>query len=94
MEKGNKYLIIMGIVLCIVIACLSPFLASADPDGLEKSAEDSALSEDAAVSVVESPFPDYTLGDSKLGEIVALIIGIVITITLGFGVAYIVKKHD
>ena len=40
MDKKDKYLIIVAIVICVVISCLSPFIASGNPDGLEKSAED------------------------------------------------------
>ena len=93
MENKDKYLIIVGIVLCIVIASLSPFIASPDPDGLEKSAEDAKVGEDVAYSFVESPFPDYTMGDTQIGEVAALVLGIIITLILGFVVAHIVKKE-
>ena len=45
-SKQDKYLIVVGIIFCIALAVLSPYIASGDPDGLEKSAEDSAVSED------------------------------------------------
>lgn len=93
MEKRDKYLIIVGIIICIVVAGLSPFIASGNPDGLEKSAEDSGVGESVAYAFVESPFPDYTMGDSIGGEIVALVLGILITLLIGFGVAYIVRKQ-
>ena len=93
MKTKDKYLIIAGIILCLVIAVLSPFIASSDPDGLEKSAGDSGVPEDFAISVVESPFPDYTMGDTQIGEIAALTLGIVVTLIFGFVVAYIVKKQ-
>lgn len=93
MEKRDKYLIIVGIIICIVVAGLSPFIASGNPDGLEKSAEDSGVGGSVAYAFVESPFPDYTMGDSVAGEIVALILGIIITLLIGFGVAYIVRKQ-
>ena len=43
MDQKDKYLIAVAIVICIVISCLSPYIASGDPDGLEKSAEDSGI---------------------------------------------------
>lgn len=92
MNNKDNYLIIIGLVICVVIAALSPFIASGNPDGLEKSAEDASVSEDLAYMLVESPFPDYTMGDSKIGEIAALFIGIAITLALGYVVAYAVKK--
>ncbi|OQD59650.1 nickel transport protein [Methanobrevibacter arboriphilus JCM 13429 = DSM 1125] len=93
MKKKDKYLIIVGIIICIVVAGLSPFIASGDPDGLEKSAEDANVGEDVAYAFVESPFPDYTMGDSVFGEIFALVLGIIITLLLAFGVAYLIKKN-
>jgi len=91
MEKKDKYLIIIGIIICIVIAGLSPFIASGDPDGLEKSAENANVS--VAHTFIESPFPDYTMGDSVAGEMFALVLGIVITLVLAFTVAYVVRKN-
>ena len=46
MDKKDMSLIVVAVVICIVISCLSPYIASGNPDGLEKSAEDSGLAED------------------------------------------------
>ena len=46
MEKRDKILIVVAVIICIAICALSPYIASGDPDGLEKSAEDSGLAED------------------------------------------------
>ena len=56
MEKKDTYLIVVAVVICIIISCLSPYIASGDPDGLEKSAEDSGLAEDFAVEEMSSAF--------------------------------------
>ena len=93
MDKKNTYLVIIGLVICILIAVLAPFIASSNPDGLEKSAEDAEVSEDVAYEFIESPFPDYTIGDSVIGEVIALILGIFVTLIIGFGVAYLLKKQ-
>ena len=99
MDKKDTYLIVVAVVICIVISCLSPYIASGDPDGLEKSAEDSGLAEDFAVEEIngipDAPFPDYAFAsnpDSQPLQIVALIIGVIITLGLGYGVAYVLKK--
>lgn len=98
MDK-NMALIAAAIVICVVICVLSPYIASGDPDGLEKSAEDSGLAEDFAVEEIngipDAPLPDYAFADnpdSQPLQIVALIIGVVITLALGYGVAYVLKK--
>lgn len=99
MEKKDTYLIVVAVVICIIISCLSPYIASGDPDGLEKSAEDSGLPEDFAVEEIngipDAIFPDYAFADdpdNQVLQIVALVIGAIVTLALGLGVAYVVKK--
>lgn len=93
LSRQNKALIIAALIICIAIAVLSPFIASGDPDGLEKSAEDASVSEDLATSFVESPFPDYSYEPlDKLGEVGVLILGVLITLILGYGIGYVLKK--
>lgn len=96
LSKSDKILIGVAVLICVVIACLSPFIASGNPDGLEKTAfYDVGQSEDIAYEAVASPMPDYTFEPlGKIGEIGALIIGIVVVLVLGFGVGYIFKKRD
>lgn len=95
MEKRDKTLIIAAIVICVIICCLSPFIASSDPDGLEKSAEDSGVPENATTEVVASPFPDYSYEPlQSLGEVGVLILGVLLTLVCGFGVAQIVKRRS
>lgn len=94
MEVKNRNLILVGVIICVVIAALSPFIASGDPDGLEKSAEDSGVPESIEAPIHEAPFPDYTWGDSKMGEIAVLVFGIVITLVAAFGAAYVLKRKD
>ena len=98
MDK-NMALIAVAVIICVVICVLSPYIASGDPDGLEKSAEDSGLAEDFAVEEIngipDALFPDYAFAsnpDSQPLQIVALIIGVIITLGLGYGVAYVLKK--
>lgn len=95
LSKTNKYLIIIGLIFCIALACISPFIASGDPDGLEKSAEDSSVSEDTAYEAISSPMPDYSYEPlGKIGEIGALILGAIIVLVLGFGVGKLLKKKE
>ncbi len=92
MEKKNWYLIGIAIIICVVLGCLSPFIASSNPDGLEKSAEDSEVAE--TDPIIESPFPDYTfeaLGTS--GEIIVLIVGGLLTLIVAYGLGEVLKKR-
>ena len=93
LSQQDKYLIVVGIIFCLALAVLSPYIASGDPDGLEKSAEDAAVGEDVVSAVVESPFPDYTYEPlDKLGEIAVLLLGGLITLVVGLGIGYALKK--
>ena len=82
MDQKDKYLIVVAVVICIVICCLSPYIASGDPDGLEKSAEDAGLPEDFSIEEIkgipEAIFPDYAFAadpENQGLQIVALVIG-------------------
>jgi cobalt/nickel transport protein len=99
MEKKDMALIGVAIVICVIICVLSPYIASGDPDGLEKSAEDSGLAEDFSIEEIkgipDAIFPDYAFAadpDNQGLQVVALIAGVIITLLIGLGVAYVVKK--
>lgn len=100
MEKKDTYLIVVAIVICVIICCLSPYIASGDPDGLEKSAEDSGLAEDFSIEEIngipDAIFPDYAFAndpDNQLLQIVALVLGAIVTLGLGYIVATIVRSR-
>ena len=101
MDKKDITLIAVAVVICIVICALSPYIASGDPDGLEKSAEDSGLPEDFSIEEIkgipDAIFPDYAFADdpdNQALQIVALVIGVVVTLALGYGIATIVKRRN
>ena len=100
MEKKDMTLIGIAIVICVIICVLSPYIASGDPDGLEKSAEDSGLPEDFSVEEIngipEAIFPDYAFAndpENQALQVVALIIGVLVTLVVGYAVAEIVIKE-
>lgn len=101
MDKKDTYLIVVAVVICVIISCLSPFIASGDPDGLEKSAEDSGLAEDFSIEEIngipEAIFPDYAFADNPDNQglqVIALIIGTIITLVLAVIVGVIVKRRN
>ena len=100
MDKKDTYLIVVAVVICIVISCLSPYIASGDPDGLEKSAEDSGLAEDFAIEEIngipDAIFPDYAVAgdeDNQVLQVAVLIIGAIITLALCYVVAVVVRSR-
>lgn len=96
MENKNVYI---GILIVALIVCiLSPFLASGDPDGLEASAEHINASALDAKQVIDPAMPDYNFPTqneeeaSPITGVVCLIIGVVLTVLIAYGVFYIVTK--
>ncbi|MBE6495104.1 MAG: cobalt ABC transporter permease [Methanobrevibacter thaueri] len=101
MDKKDMTLIGVAIVICVIICVLSPYIASGDPDGLEKSAEDSGLAEDFSVEEINgipaAAMPDYAFAndpDNQGLQVVALIIGVIVTLILGYAVAAVVKSRN
>lgn len=95
MSPKDKKLVLVGLAICIVIAALAPFIASSNPDGLEKTAEDVSSAEESAI--YEAPMPDYTIPlfgeDNPYGGILALVIGVLITLGLGYIAAIFLKRR-
>ena len=101
MEQKDLMLIVVAVVICVVICVLSPYIASGDPDGLEKSAEDSGLAENFTVEEIkgipEATFPDYAFAndpENQVLQIVALVLGTVVTLCAGYAVAAIVRNRN
>lgn len=99
MEKKDLTLIGVAVLICVIICVLSPYIASGDPDGLEKSAEDAGLAEDFSIEEIkgipDAIFPDYAFAsdpDNQVLQIVALVLGAIVTLLAGYGIAYVVKK--
>jgi len=91
MNKKDKSFVIGAIAVCLILAILSPFIASSNPDGLEKSAQN--LGVPGTESTIHSPFQDYTIGGlGKIGGIVALFIGILVTLGIAWLVAILIRR--
>jgi len=86
-SKGSRW-IAVGFVLALILALASP-LADANPDGLERVAEDHGFLDKAQESTY-TIMPDYTVPfiQSEAGTTIAAgVIGILIVSGIGFGVA-------
>ncbi|NJN17247.1 MAG: cobalamin biosynthesis protein CbiM [Oscillochloris sp.] len=85
---------IVGLVIAIAAAFISP-LASGDPDGLERVAEDQGFIERAQ----DAPYqilPDYTIPglDGGISTILAGVIGLVIVFGIGYGIALMMRGRN
>jgi cobalt/nickel transport protein len=94
MRSKDRNLVIGAVIICLSIAVLAPFIASKNPDGLEKTTENFSTNE---VSVsYQAPLTDYTvpfLGNGPYSGIVALAIGVLVVLGLGYLIALILKRR-
>ncbi|HOI71766.1 MAG TPA: PDGLE domain-containing protein [Methanobacterium sp.] len=89
MNRRDKSFVIGGLIVALIIAVLAPFLASADPDGLESAAEKILLVEETE-PLFEAPLPDYLVpawGESPLGGVVSIVLGTIIVFLAMVGLA-------
>ena len=96
MSPKDRNFIIGGVIICLIMACLAPFIASSNPDGLEKSAQSLAPNTNTQ-PVFHSPFSNYNLPflgeDNPFGGIIALVIGILITLFIAYIAAWVIKRQ-
>ncbi len=95
MENRRFYvgLVVIGLGIALVIAFLSP-LASSDPDGLERVAEDEEFLDEAK----EPPYEvisDYLfpgVENENVATVLAGISGVLIVALLAFGIGFVLRK--
>ncbi|MDI6819148.1 MAG: PDGLE domain-containing protein [Methanothermobacter thermautotrophicus] len=96
MNARDKKFMTAGIIIALIIAVLAPFLASANPDGLESTAE-KVMPNPETEPVLESPLPDYTLpalGDSPFGGVVSMVIGTILVLAIAYGVGAVFRGRE
>ena len=83
--EGGRGWVWAGVLISLIVVLLSPF-ASANPDGLERVAEDLGFLNTAQSAPFEV-LPDYTvpfLGETSLSTIVAGLVGVIVLLVLVF----------
>ncbi|HET9907909.1 MAG TPA: energy-coupling factor ABC transporter permease [Anaerolineales bacterium] len=91
--QGGRGWVVAGIFISLIVVLLSPF-ASANPDGLERVAQDLgfiSIAQDAPFQIL----PDYTvpfLGETSLSTIVAGLIGALVVLGIAIFAARSLQK--
>jgi cobalt/nickel transport system permease protein len=83
----------VGLAIAIALAVVSP-LASADPDGLERVAEDVGFL-DRAVDAPYSIIPDYVVpgvSNEAVATILAGVIGLLMVFAVAYGIARLRRR--
>ncbi|MFB7597690.1 energy-coupling factor ABC transporter permease [Streptomyces sp. NPDC056160] len=95
--RSHRKLWITGLVTSLVLAGFVSFYASASPDGLEKVAHDKGIDKkEEAHSSANSPLADYgvkDISDARLSGGLAGVIGVGVTVVVGSGVFWIVRRR-
>jgi hypothetical protein len=95
MDKIRKYWWVIGLLVALGVALLSP-LASPHPDGLERVAEDEGFldqAQDAPYQVI----PDYAfpgIENEAVATIVAGLVGTALLFGLGYGLAWLLRRRS
>lgn len=92
---ATRRLILGGLVIAIVIAAASAFIASGSPDGLERVAQDHGFL-DRAQDAPYRVLPDYTvpgLGDGPISTIVAGAVGVVLVAGIALGAGSVLRRR-
>lgn len=87
----------VGLLTALVLAGVVSFYASASPDGLEKVAADQGIDKNVREhAAANSPLADYGVKDvdnARLSGGLAGVIGVGVTVAVGSGVFWVVRKR-
>ncbi|KOV85418.1 hypothetical protein ADL03_11470 [Nocardia sp. NRRL S-836] len=79
----------------MLIAGVLSYFASGDPDGLDKTVEDTGIAEHAREHpFAGSAFADYALGGDDRFTGVAGVLGVVVVLGLSFGLFWLLRKKN
>lgn len=96
MRLAPRRLFMLGLAIALVIAGGLSLYASQSPDGLEKVAADKGMSRaEKEHALKDSPLGDYGvegIGDPRLSGGLAGVAGVLLTLTLGGGLFWAVRR--
>jgi cobalt/nickel transport protein len=80
-------------VVSLLIAGVLSYFASGDPDGLDKTLEDTGIAQHAQEHpFAGGPFADYALGGDDRFTGLAGVLGVVVVLALSFGLFWSLRK--
>lgn len=91
----QRKFVLVGLLVSAVVAGMFSYLASSNPDGLEKVSADKGLDVNVTDSAVaDSIFSDYGISGLANSTGLAGIFGVVVTGLLGYGLVKWVSKSS
>ena len=98
MKVSTRVFMVLGLALAVGLAtAVSPF-ASADPDGLEKVAEQKQFLDRGELAPIqeESPIPDYAfpgVENERVATGLAGFVGTLAVFAIGYGLAFAMRRR-
>ena len=96
-DRRTWTFVVVGLVVTLVFAVGVSQLASPDPDGLEYVAEQQGFLDTAdAHAFVDAPLADYGAnlrGSDRMNTAVAGAVGMLITLGVGWGVFWLIRRR-
>lgn len=94
---SRRTFFVTAILVALLLAGVGSYYASSYPDGLEHVAEETGFLDSAEdSSAADSPFADYGtegVDDERLGGGIAGVAGVLVTLLLMGGLAYVVRRR-
>lgn len=93
--RNRTTLILAGLSIAVLVAASSAWLASGDPDGLERVAEDQEFSE-AAQDPGYEILPGYTIPgiDGAVSTALAGVLGVLVMLGIGLGAGHLLRRRS
>lgn len=93
--KNRTALVLAGLAIAVLVVVSSAWVASGDPDGLERVAEDkefAATAKDPGYEIL----PDYKIPgiDGEVSTALAGIVGVVLLLGVGLGAGHLLRRRD
>ena len=93
----TRTFVVVGVVVALLIAGVASYFASADPDGLERVAEQVGFADSAKDSATaDSPLSDYQVKgveDEALSGGLAGVLGALVVLLVVAGLTYVVRRR-
>ena len=99
MKVSTRIFVVLALAVAIGLAtAVSPF-ASANPDGLEKVADDKGFINEGKLHSIQedSPIPDYAfpgVENERVATGLAGFVGTLAVFALGYGLAYVLRRRE
>ncbi|MGI8901781.1 MAG: PDGLE domain-containing protein [Nocardioides sp.] len=94
----TRTIVLVGVVVALLLAGVISFYASADPDGLNRVAQDKGFSRtESDHAAADGPFAGYAtqgIDDGRLSGGVAGAVGTLLVLALAGGLTLVVRHRD